>query len=228
MSAMGCLLLEIPNSEDWVTSTALKVDQHAWELLAVRLGVKTVDDAPAGFVVKNLHEAGLLVGVNSFIFEVEPAIGPKGERRFAYAGGCIFHVEFSGASCSMPRVILGPRRMPPAASGSWRHPAIGRVPSRGGLPESSCAAALFPFSSPLSSLILNVYLPFYVYDNSHIKILQHISQNILTRKQFLGTRRLFEERRKDRSKKSGWTTIFLLIRGPNGRPSRPSPRTDKH
>jgi hypothetical protein len=61
--------------------------------------------------------------MNSFIFDVEPAIGPKGERRFAYGGGRMFHLEFPGASCSLPRVIFGPKRMPPAASVSWRHPA---------------------------------------------------------------------------------------------------------
>jgi hypothetical protein len=44
-----------------------------------------------------------------------------------------------------------------------------------------------------SSLILYVYLTCYVYNNAHIKRLQHISQNILTRKQFLGPRSLFEE-----------------------------------
>jgi hypothetical protein len=105
---MGCLLLEIPTS-----STALIVHQHAWESWLVRLGVDTVDDAPPGFVVKDWHDAGHLVGMNSFIFEVEPAIGPKVERRFAYGGGRIFHVEFSGASCNMPRFILGLRLLLP-------------------------------------------------------------------------------------------------------------------
>jgi hypothetical protein len=129
-----------------LTPTALMVDQRAWESWPVRLGVETVDAAPAGFVVKDWHDAGLPVGMDSFIFDVEPAIGPKVDRRFAYGGGRIFHLEFSGASCSVPRVILGPERMPPAASASWRH--VGRVPSRGGLPEPWCAVSLVLFSSP--------------------------------------------------------------------------------
>ena len=60
-------------------------------------------------------------------FDVDPAIGREHERRFAYAGGRIFYLEFSGASCSLPRVVFGPRRMPPAAPCSWRQEA-GRIP----------------------------------------------------------------------------------------------------
>jgi hypothetical protein len=71
-----------------------------------------------------------------------------------------------------------------AARGRLRLYRVGRVPSRGGLPESWCAVAHFPFSSPLSSLRLYVYLPFYMQYDTHIKRLQHNSQNILTRKPF--------------------------------------------
>jgi hypothetical protein len=77
-----------------------------------------------------------------------------------------------------------------AAKGRQDSTASGRdVPC---LPESWCAVALFPFSSPLSSLILYVYLTFYVYYKPQIQRLQHISKNILARRQFLGPRRLFD------------------------------------
>jgi hypothetical protein len=104
-----------------------------------------------------------------------------GIREDSLRVGVVFFIsnflEFSGASCISPRDILGPRPMPPAASCSWRQEAgriVGRVPSRGDLPESWPAVDLFPFSS----LILYVYCTFCVYYNSHIKRLQHISQNI--------------------------------------------------
>jgi hypothetical protein len=96
----------------------------------------------------------------------------------------------------------------------------------------------FPFFLALSSLILYVCLPLRVQYISHIQSLQHISQNNFTRQQFrcgmrldgshpsrtiprmktqprIGPRRLFEERRKDRFKKSGWTTFLLLTLSSN-------------
>jgi hypothetical protein len=55
-------------------------------------------------------------------FQVQsvPEAPPKHKR---HAGGRIFYVEFSGASCSLPRVIYGPTRMPPVALASWRQEA---------------------------------------------------------------------------------------------------------
>ena len=141
----------------------------------------------------------------------------------------------------MPRVILGPRRMPPAASCSWRQEAgriVGRVPSRGGPAESWRAVALFPFSSPFHrSFCMSVYQSscnmHHIFRDCNVfrKIFlppqhfrcamrldgSHPSRTIprMKTQPRIGPRRLFEERRKDRFKKSGWTTFLLLTLSSN-------------
>ena len=130
----------------------------------------------------------------------------------------------------MPRVILGPERLPPAASAAWRH--VGRVPSRGGLPEPWCAVALVHFSSPFHRSFC-MYVCHYGCNMPHIfrdcnvfrKIFcppavplwhavwngSHPSRTIPRMKTQArsGPRRLFEAPRKDRFKKTRMDRYFF-------------------